>query len=326
MYKIIFDVMGGDHGPKPAIEAVCKFLKKNPSYHFTLVGDEKQILTHLKTKHSNIEIFHSPNSMPKDIDPIKARGVESSMLDAVKILKDESEGIIISAGNSGAYLTLATLYLKRMDKIKRPAFMPIFPTIVKNKSTLVLDVGANLQATVEYIHQWAQLANAFSKNILGVDKPKVAILNVGEEKNKGMDFHKGAAELLENDSNINYVGFIESKFILTGECDVIVTDGYAGNIALKSAEGTLMAVSKFLKKTFKTRPYYMLGALLSKGVFKKLKNTLNHKKVGGAWILGLSRLAIKAHGSSDKESFLGALNQAKLAIDKDMLNKFKEEL
>lgn len=324
---IIFDLMGNDNGPEAGIQASIDFLKNNKYYKIILVGDQKQIEQFVQPN-EQIEIFHSPKVVDKNSnDLLKSYKEENSMNDALKLLKENKGEAILSSGDSGKYLSSSIMLIKRLENVSRPAFMSIIPTIKENKKFILLDEGANLNNSEEYLIQWAQLGAVFSKNILNIEKPTVSILNIGTENNKGFEYHQKANQYLLNSKNdFDYKGFIESRTLLEGNCDVVVADGYSGNMTLKALEGTILSFTKLLKSKIKKNFWRKFCAFMMKGAFKDIKEQLDYRNVGAAWIIGLNKIVIKAHGSSDKKAYIGALNQIKLAIESNALEKFKNAI
>ena len=324
MKTIAFDIMGNDNGVQPGVEAVVSFIKKNPDYKFILVGNEKEILKYTKPS-ENIEILHTSKEVDKEAKARAARDGDTSMAMAVQLVKDNKADAVISSGDSGIYLSIATLTLRRLEGIKRPAFMPIFPTVVGGKFVM-LDTGANLDVDQEMIEQWAVAGSVFSKSVLRVKKPRVGIVNIGTEDHKGKEFHVEANKLLKANKKINYVGFVEPRELLNGVVDVAVADGYGGNLILKTMEGTVISLLSLIKKSLYSKFKYKIGALLARGAFKNIKDTLDYRNVGAAWVIGLNGLAIKAHGGSDAKSFAGAFNQIKIALDNNAQKEFAKAI
>jgi len=320
MKNIAFDVMGNDNGPKFAVAAAKNFVSKNPNFKIFLVGNKEQ-MGDVK-ENENIKII----DVREEIDPSKgvlaARDSNTSMAQAVKMVKDGIADAIISSGDSGSLLSISVLQLKRIKGISRPAFMPILPTIKGDNKTLLLDAGANLVTTSEMLVQWAHIASIYASEVFGIKKPKVGIINIGSEDKKGNDFQKEANEKLKN-SKLIYKGFIESRDLLNSIVDVAVVDGYAGNMVLKTMEGTALSLFKVLKDELTSSLKNKIGALLSKSAYKNVKKRLDYRNIGAALIIGLNGIAIKTHGNSDEMAYMGALNQIKLAIENDVINKIK---
>jgi len=324
MKIIAFDVMGNDNGVEPAILASIEFIKSNLDYKIILIGDREEITVYLKEL-ERIEILDTKNIANKDAGALFGRNEDNSLTIGMKLLKEEKVDVFLSSGPSAVLLTNATLILKRINGIKRPAFMPVFPTRIKDKKFIMLDVGANVKTTSEMLMQWANIGNIFSKIILGVDKPKVALLNIGVEDSKGNDFHKEANEYLKS-SNIDYYGFIEPNKLLDGPVDVVVSDGYGGNLVLKTMEGTAITLFKAIKEEVTKNWYRKIIALFLKKILLDIKENFDYRNVGSAWIIGVNGLVVKAHGSADKKSYLGAFSQISIALENNMLEKIKEEL
>lgn len=326
MRTVAFDILGNDNGPLAALNAVKEFISTNKNYKFILVGPKDKILEVFPNETPNIEVVDCSKEIQGELGARAARGEENSMSLAISLVKDGKAEAVISAGSSGAYLTMATLILKRMEGIKRPAFMPIFPTIVKGQKFVLLDAGANLEIDSEIGVQWAFLGSAFAKAVLNVENPRVSIINVGTEDEKGLEWAREAHQVLKEKKNINYVGFIESRDLLKAKVDVAVIDGYGGNLVLKTMEGTALSMLKLIKESLTSKLKYKIGALIAKGGFVEAKERLDYRNVGAAWIAGLNGLALKVHGGSDKKAYMGALKQVELALEKNALEKFKEAL
>jgi len=322
MRTIAFDMMGNDNGVRAGVEAVNEFVAKNLDYNFVLVGDIKEINKYTKET-ERIRIIDA-----KEIDSksgaLAARKSKNSMSVAINLVKEGKADAVISSGDSGSFLSMSTLNLKRIKGVKRPAFMPIVPSVVPGQRFLLMDVGANLETSSEMLVQWAKLGSAFSKANLKVNKPRVGIINIGTEDKKGHAFQQEANKILKKDRKINYVGFIESREILNDVVDVAIVDGYAGNMILKTLEGTVLSMLKLLKGKLMSKTKYKIGALISKGAFTAVKEQLDYRNVGAAWVIGLNGLAIKTHGSSDKKSYVGAFGQIRNAVESNALEELKK--
>ncbi len=326
MITISFDVMGNDFGVKSAVMASLLFVQKNPKYKIILVGDKKQINKELKFKHDRIKIIHCPITANIKKGAMVVRDKTTSMYKAIKLVQEKKADIVLSAGSSAGYIAYATLMLKRLPGVTRPAFMPVFPTNKTNKRFVMMDVGATLEVTGELLYQWGKIGSIFAREILKIENPRVSIVNVGIEKGKGLPFHNEAYDLLINDKEINFIGFSEARSLLTHTTDVAVIDGYAGNMILKSMEGTGLIIGNTLKEELKKNPFRMFGALLTKGAFKKLKSTLDFRTVGAAWVIGVDGIVIKCHGSSDEKAFAGAFGQIKEAMNTNAMDKIRKAI
>ncbi|TCG10612.1 phosphate acyltransferase PlsX [Mycoplasma todarodis] len=326
MTTIAFDVMGNDNGVKPAVVASLRFIKKNPDYKVILVGDKKQIDEVLKETHERIEILDIPIVADPKRGAMIVRDKTTSMYKAIELVKKGEAQVVLSAGSSAGYIAYATLSLKRLEGVSRPAFMPVFPTNQPGKRFIMMDVGATLEVDGNLLYQWAKIGKVFSEHVMGVKNPKVSIVNVGAEKGKGLPFHNDAYNLMEEDKNINFQGFVEARELLSYATDVAVVDGYAGNMILKSMEGTGLTIGRTLKKEIKKNPIRILGALFARGALKNLKSTLDFRTVGAAWVIGVDGIVIKSHGSSDEKAFAGAFGQIQEAINNDAMNKIREAI
>lgn len=328
MKTIIFDVMGNDNGVEAGVTAANHFVKQNIDYKILLVGDKKQILKYT-VETEKIEIYDNPLVVDKNSgDLLSSYKEENSMNTALKLLKENRGQAVLSSGDSGKYLSSATMIIKRLPNVGRPAFMSIIPTIIENKKFLLLDEGANLNVTSDYLIQWSKLAAIFSNAILKVKKPAVGIVNIGTEDNKGFKYHQEANEYLikTKSNNFNYCGFIESRDLLDGKVDIAIADGYAGNMILKSLEGAVLSLTKLIKFKITKNIWRKIGAIILKKSFNEVKEHLDYRNVGAAWIIGLNGIIIKAHGGSDYKAYLGALNQIKLGIESNAISKLRQAL
>ncbi|AIA29660.1 phosphate acyltransferase [Mycoplasmopsis californica] len=328
-YKIAFDINGNDNGIFAAIQASVEFAQKNPHFNIILIGPQSQIQDLITEKYStfpqNISIIDNPN-IASNPDNIRASLHEdTSMNQAIELVKNQQADAVLSSGNSGLYLATSTFKLKRLPNISRAAFMPIIPTIIGRKF-LLLDVGANIDSKSDFLVEWAKIANVFAKVILNTQKPNIALINIGTEDSKGTEVVREAHQILKNDKSLNYIGFREPRDILNYVCDVAVIDGYGGNLVLKSLEGAILSFKKLLKEKIMMTPTRKLGFLLAKNAFRDVAETLDYRNVGAAWVIGVNGVAIKSHGSSDSKAYLGALNQIKIALENNILAKVKKAI
>ncbi|AAT75587.1 fatty acid/phospholipid synthesis protein [Mesoplasma florum L1] len=330
MYKIAFDVMGSDNGSAVAIEAASRFIKSRKDLYLVFVGDEDQIKTSLEKfpiDESRFEILATKEfiDMNGSIMDIR-RKKDSSMVRALETLKDKKVDAMITGGNSAAFIAGSHFILGELNGISRPGFMPTLPTAVSNKLTLLLDVGANLEADIEDIIGYAKMANIYAKNVLKIENPLIAQLNIGEEKSKGTLLQKEIYKELESDENINFFGNLESRDILAGKVDIIVTDGYTGNMCLKAFEGASKILMTEIKSQLYKTIFTKLKALTLKKSFDNVSKKFDYKNHSGAILLGVEGIAFKAHGSSDVKSFEATLRMTCDAVENDVLNKIKKEL
>lgn len=328
MYKVAFDVMGSDNGSLVAIEAASKFIKTRKDLYLVFVGNKEEIeagLQKFSIDQSRFEILETSEfiDMNGSIMDIR-RKRDSSIVRALELLKEKKVDAMITGGNSAAFIAGSHFILGELPGVTRPGFMPTLPTAVDNKLTLLLDVGANLEADIEDIIGYAKMANVYSKSVLKVENPVIAQLNIAEEKSKGTLLQKEIYKELEANEEVNFYGNLEARDILAGKVDIIVTDGYTGNMCLKSFEGA----SKILMNEIKTQLYKTiftkLKALTLKKSFNNVSKKFDYKNHSGAILLGVDGIAFKAHGSSDVKSFEATLRMTCDAIENDVLNKIKE--
>ena len=308
--RIIIDAMGGDNAPLEIIRGVCE-ASFTTETTLVLVGKEDVIREHLdgfKYDSSKIEIHHAEGTITMEDDPmVVVRGKkDSSMSEGLRLLK-ESGDAFVSAGSTGALHTGATLIVRNVKGVRRAAIASILPF---DRPLLLMDSGANVTVTADNLVQWAQTGSIYMNNVMNVEKPAVGLLNNGTEECKGTDLHREAYALLRDCPDINFIGNVESKDIPRGVCDVLVTDGFTGNIALKLTEGMAKFMFGMLKDVFGSRLRGMLCYLLMKKDLRALKNRFDASAYGGAPILGISRPVIKAHGSSDARAVKNAIAQA----------------
>lgn len=311
---ISLDVMGGDNAPYSVLAGANRYAKSNKEVKFLLFGDENLINSELaKYPHLSkvCDIINSPNVINSDERASVAlrKGKKSSMRMAIDSVTNKKADAVISAGNTGALMAMSKLSMRTLPGIDRPAITSILPTI--RGRSVMLDLGANIDCSVDNLVQFAVMGNAFAKVVLGLDNPTVGLLNVGSEEMKGSEIVRAAAEeLREGDYPINFVGYIEGDDIAKGTVDVVVTDGFTGNIALKTAEGTAKICVDRIRSSFKRNPLAMLGGLLARWSLKKSFKNLDPRMHNGAMFLGLNGIAVKSHGSADEVSFANAISVA----------------
>lgn len=324
-FKIAFDVNGNDKGVEASIKASLYFVKENPNIEIVLVGDKVQINQFLTENHCQISVIDNPNTVKFDENIRNMLRENTSMKEAINLVKNNQADAVITSGDSGSYLALCTFILGRLEGVSRPAFMPIMPTI-KGKKFLLLDVGANLNTKSDFLVEWSVVANEYAKVLLNVENPKVALLNIGTEDYKGLEIVREANQKLIQTRNLNYIGFQEPRDILNYTTDIAVIDGYGGNLVLKSLEGAILSFKDLIKQNIMKKTLRKIGYLFLKGAFKDVSETLDYRNVGAAWVIGLKKLAIKSHGSSDYKSYVGALNQIKLGLNKNLNQKIVSSL
>ena len=333
--KIILDAMGGDNAPlAPVMGAVQA--AKDFGAQIILVGRGEEILQTLKEQGidnlpDGVEIVHAPGVVDVHDDPTAAvrKSKDSSMMVALKMLADGEGDAVISAGSTGALLTGATLLVKRVKGIRRAAMGPVMPNKAGGK-TVILDCGANAECTPEFLLQFGIVGSLYAKKYLNVENPKVGLLNIGAEDSKGTDLQKQAYALLTQASEkglINFVGNTEARDVPLGAVDVVVCDGFAGNVLLKSIEGTAMFMGSLMKhKIFKRSFLSKIGYLFCKPGVDEVMGMLDYRTIGGTQFLGIKKPVIKAHGSSDALAFRNAVRQAMEAAKTDFSAELEQSL
>lgn len=330
--KIVLDIFGGDYAPVEAIKGAIEALKVFDDFSLILVGDEQIIkdeLNNNKVKNQDrIEILHSTEIITNNESPTIAIRTkkDSSIVVGLSHLKYGNADAFVSAGSTGAVLTGATLLLKRITNVSRPALVPLLPT-AKESQVVLIDCGANLDSRPETIVQFAKIGNAFCKSVLKIANPKIGLLNNGAEEDKGSETYRQVHKLLRENKSINFIGNVEARYILSGDIDVVVTDGFEGNVALKSSEGTALMMLKLIEKGIRTGGLRAkLGYLLLKPVFKDLKKVLDYNDYGGAVLAGLEKIVVKTHGSSKAKTFTNAILQARELILSNVVESIAQEL
>ncbi len=313
--KILIDAFGGDNSPSEIIAGTILAVNERKDFTAVLVGKKGEIEKELKKytfASGRVEILEAEEVISCEEEPTLAirRKPNSSICVAFKELKENDQAkAFVSAGSTGAVLVGATLKLGRIQGVNRPALSPVLPTFKGDKKVLLLDSGANADCKPINLCQFALMGSAYMES-LGVKEPKIALLSNGTEDEKGNQLNHEVFPLLKGMNSINFAGNIEARDILSGEYDVVVTDGFSGNIALKSMEGSIKGVLKTLKQAINSSLKNKLGGLMLKSSFNSLKDKLDYTKHGGALFLGVSKTVIKAHGSSDRDSFKNAVIQA----------------
>lgn len=329
--KIIIDAYGGDNAPEEIVEGALEAVREKDGFDLVLVGKENAIRGILGGKEydeSRVSVVNADETITCDETPTEAikRKPNSSIVVSAKMLKeDEHAKAFVSAGSTGAVLAAAILLTPRIKGIMRPALAPTLPNL-KGGETMLLDCGANVDVKPQNLVQFAIMGSLYMRDVLGVKNPKVALLSNGTEDKKGCALTKEAFALLKEVKDINFVGNMEARDILSGDYDVVVTDGFNGNIALKSIEGAVGCIFATLKSEIKSSTSATIGALFMKGAFRKVKNKLDYNKKGGAVLLGMDKVIVKAHGSSKAEAFKNAIFQAYNAAATDVSGRIKGEL
>ncbi len=327
--KISIDAMGGDFGPSVTVSACLHVLKENPDLELILVGKEGDINIALQaageSHHSRISVRHATEVVASDESPSLAlkRKKDSSMRVAINLVKEGEADACVSAGNTGALMATARFVLRMLPGIDRPAICSGMPGT--NGSSHVLDLGANVDSSSEQLVQFAVMGSILVSAVRNIESPTIGLLNIGEEEVKGNERIKKAAQLL-SETKLNYIGFVEGTDIYTGEIDVIVCDGFMGNIALKSSEGAANMLTSFAKEEFSRTIFTKLAALLSRSVLTAIKKRTDPRRYNGASMLGLKGIVIKSHGGADKLSFATAIEAAIKEVDKNVPEQIKSQL
>ena len=315
MLKVLVDCFGGDHSPEANVEGALMALKQFCDIYLILTGDEAAIRGCLEGKEydaDRLEIVHAPEVIGCDEKPIDAVRLkrESSMMKAIRMLRDRDDiSAMVSTGSTGALVAAALTRIGRVRGVIRPAFCPILPTM-DGGLVGICDSGANVEVTPEMLRQFAIMSSLYMEHVYGISTPRIALLNVGKEPEKGDEIHQKAHILLSQTPEINFVGNMESRDLLSGRYHAVVADGFSGNVLVKTTEGTALELLKKLKKDIFSRTIYKIGALLMKRMFADEKEFMNYQNYGGSVLLGCSKTVVKGHGSSKAVSVAKCIEQA----------------
>jgi len=324
MRRVAIDALGGDFGVKPIVEGTVKALKTK-KFKAVLIGNSSEILPLIPLKlRKYIEIVECNDVFRMDesaTDALKRK--ESSIYKAVDLVREGKADAVVSAGHSGATMSLSTLRIGRIKGISRPAIATLMPT-AKGGRSLVLDVGANVDCKAEHLFQFAVMGEAYAKDVLKIRRPKVGLLSNGEEKSKGNEITKEAFALLKDQDF--FVGNVEGNNIFDGSVDVIVCDGFVGNILLKTSEGVADSIRKLIKSNVKKSPIAIAGSLLMLRVFRILKKQVDYAEYGGAPLLGVKGCTIIGHGKSNSKAIKNAIFQAINFVDSDINKDIEKKL
>jgi glycerol-3-phosphate acyltransferase PlsX len=330
--RIAIDAMGGDTGPAAMIAGASRALRKDPSLQFTFYGDERQVEAQI-AEHRNltghVHIVHSPEAIGASEKPSQAirRARTTSMGMAINAVKEGISDAALSGGNTGALMAMSKLALRTMPGIDRPALAALLPTLGEN-DVIMLDLGANTECDAQNLVQFAVMGAAYARTVLSISSPRVKLLNIGTEELKGTDELKDAAALLREADYLpfNFDGFTEGDQLSRGQVDVVVTDGFSGNIALKTAEGTARFVTDLLRRAFKSSLRSKAGFALSRPALNLLKHHLDPNNHNGAVFLGLNGLVVKSHGSANPKGVSNAIRVAASIVRNDITRKIGEDL
>lgn len=324
--KIVIDAFGGDNAPKEIVEGAVLAINKYSNLNIILCGDEEKIRQILNGRNERIEICHAPLVISNDDVPTEAiRGKkESSLVKAFDILKEREDVIsLISAGSTGAILTGAIMKIGRIKGISRPALAPVLPT--KKKSDVILiDSGANIDCKPINLYHFAVMGSAYYSALYNVNKPRVGLLNIGVEEHKGTELTREAYSLIK-DSGLNFIGNVEAREYMSGNVDVMVADGFAGNVLLKGSEGAVGALLSVLKNSIKSHTMSKIGALFMRKTFKEIKNRMDVlSRHGGSPFLGCKKLVMKNHGSCKRENILASVDQSIILYQNKLIEKIED--
>ena len=328
---IALDAMGGDAAPRMVVKGADLARKHHPDVRFLMVGDEGALAGLLKRRPrlaQVTEIRHAPDIIGNDVKPTVAlrTGRQSSMRLAVQAVGDQAAHCVVSAGNTGALMAIAKTVLRTVPGIGRPAIASFFPTL--RGESVMLDLGANLDVRSEHLVQFAVMGSLFGKAVLGLVNPTIGVLNVGSEELKGNEVLREAAARLRSLDDLPgaFHGFVEGDDIPAGTVDVVVTDGFTGNVALKTAEGTARLYAEWLRRTFRSSIFARVGYLLARSAFKKLRRRTDPRQYNGAMFLGLRGICVKSHGGTDPRGFANAIDVAVDLVRNGFNDKVRAEL
>lgn len=315
--KIAVDAMGGDHAPKEIVDGVYQALEQFEDIHILLYGQDALVSPLLKS-HDRLTFIHTTEKIESEDEPVRAirRKKDASMVRMAEAVKSGEAHACVSAGNTGALMAAGLFIVGRIDGIDRPALAPTLPTI-DGQGFVMMDLGANSDAKPEHLLQFGIMGSIYATKVRGIESPRVGLLNIGTEETKGNELTKSAFALLKN-APVNFVGNVESRDLLLGVADVVVTDGFTGNMVLKTIEGTAASFFTMLKEVFTSSTKSKISALLVKDDLKALKNKMDYTEYGGAALFGLKAPVIKAHGSSNANAILNAIRQARMMVEFDV--------
>ncbi len=318
---IALDAMGGDHGPSVIVPAAKMALNEISNIQLVLVGDQVRLGAEMEklglSNETRIRIQHASEVVTMDEAAVLAlkKKKDSSMRVAINLVKENKVQACVSAGNTGALMATSKYVLKTISGINRPAICTILPSMTGH--TLMLDLGANLECTPENLHQFAIMGSVLAQSVDGMENPTVGLLNIGSEAIKGNESIKKASQLIAS-SGLNYYGFVEGDDIYKGTVNVVVTDGFVGNVSLKTGEGLAALVNQILQREFKKNLITRIAAIIALPVLRNVAKTLDPRRYNGASLLGLNGIVVKSHGSADTSSFFNAIKIASMEVEKDV--------
>lgn len=328
---IAIDAMGGDHGPSITVPAALAVLSAHPDIHLILVGDSavlKRELAARKYAGNRLEILHTTQQVEMNELPSQALRTkkDSSMRVAINQLKLGKAQACVSAGNTGALMATARFVLKTLPGVDRPAIISTFPTIDPNKNVRLLDLGANVDSSAETLVQFAVMGSVLASAVDNIANPKVYLLNIGEEEIKGNEQVKQTALLLSNTNVVNFAGYIEADVLHGGEADVVVCDGFVGNVTLKTTEGVARFIARIMKEAFMRNMLTKMIGLLVKPVLKSFIKRIDPSRYNGATFIGLNGTVVKSHGSANIQAFTRAIEEAVIGVEKNVPERIRHEV
>ena len=329
MPRIAIDAMSGDHGLRSSLPAAASAIAENPQLKLTLIGQRDAMLAACRQRDidpASFTLVDAPDVVAMDEKPALAlrHQQQSSLWRAIELVRDGEVDAVVSAGNTGALVAMSRYLLECLPGIKRPAMCAPLPG--EQGDTYMLDLGANVDCRPEELLQFALMGSALVTCLKGVARPRVALLNIGEEAGKGSEQVKVAAALMEADATLNYSGFVEGYDLFTNKAEVIVCDGFVGNVALKVCEGTASYIGRQLKGRFSSSWYGMISGLFVQPILREFKNDINPDRYNGAALLGLNGVVVKSHGGSSKKSFLSAIRHASRSVDQELSQRIARQL
>lgn len=325
---IALDAMGGDHGPAVVVPAALHALSRHAELRLVLVGEREALEAVLPAGDARLErlsIHHASQTVAMDEAPAQALRLkkDSSMRVAINLVREGHASACVSAGNTGALMATARYVLKTLPGIDRPAIITAIPALQGH--THMLDLGANVDSSAEHLAQFAAMGSILATAVDNIERPRIGLLNVGAEQTKGNDQVKEAARLLAQ-SELNYIGYVEGDDIYGDRVDVIVCDGFVGNVSLKTSEGVARMIGEYLREEFRRTLYNRLVGLVALPILKKLKQRIDPRRYNGASLLGLQGIVIKSHGSADAVAFANAIDIAVIEVAKDVPRRIDHHL
>ncbi len=327
MIRIAVDGMGGDNAPEPIVKGVMKALETFDNISIILFGDETKMAPYLKT-HERLSVVHTPDYLDMgEKDPIGKyrKNKKISMFMALQAVKDKEADAVVSAGPTQALVVGGHFIVRRMPEMRRVAIAPIIPSF-DGRGRILLDSGANVEIRPEYLLEFAVYATIVAKHVLKRENPSVALINIGTEEGKGRDLDKETYALLKDSKDINFFGNLEPKEVFMTEADILLSDGFTGNIVMKTMEGAAKGLGAVLKREIKSTLAGKIGALFMRKSLHRFKKSLDASEIGGALLMGLNGVVIKAHGSSNDYAFFNGIRQAKEMVEADVIRIVSQTL